>query len=241
VINAGVQGYGPVDEWFFFDRVVAAFEADIVLIVVFVANDAIEAADHAHAFEADRPIVATAGAGERTLTLARRIVRSSLVLQYARVRWDQLRARLATGVPERPLATYLTEPPSEVARGLDVSRQVYARIAARAAGLGATTGLVFMPARFQTDDPDYGRLAETVRQAGGVLDRQAASRRFAEATAPLGLPAIDLQPALAAQPDRIGLFFRHNVHLTPRGHGVVADALFDFLRATPAFRRFFAS
>ena len=45
MINAGVQGYGPVDDWFFFDRIAAAFEPDIVLIVAFVGNDAIEAAD----------------------------------------------------------------------------------------------------------------------------------------------------------------------------------------------------
>jgi hypothetical protein len=118
---------------------------------------------------------------------------------------------------------------------------VYARIAERAAAMGAATGIVLMPARFQTDDPDYGRLAETVRQAGGVLDRQAASRRYRDAVAPLGLPTIDLQPILAEQPDRIGLFFRHNVHLTPRGHDVVARALFRFLRDTPAFRASFAS
>ena len=39
---------------------------------------------------------------------------------------------------------------------------------------------------------------------------------------------IDLQPVLAAQPDRVGLFFQRNVHLTPRGHEVVADALSRF-------------
>ena len=47
VINGGVQGYGPVQEWFFFDHVAAAFQPDIVLIVAFVGNDAIEAHDTA--------------------------------------------------------------------------------------------------------------------------------------------------------------------------------------------------
>ena len=239
VINAGVQGYGPVEEWFFFDRVAAAFDPDIVLIVSFVGNDAVEAADREAAFLAGRPAVGTTG--QRTVTRVRRLIRASLVLQYARVRVDQLRARLTSPVPERPLATYLADPPPHIARGMDVSRRVYARIAERASGLGASTGVVLMPARFQTDDPDFGRLAETVRQAGGVLDRQAASVRFAQAIAPLGLPSIDLQPILAAQPDRIGLFFRYNVHLTPRGHEVVAGALFRFLRETPAFRPHFGS
>ena len=86
-----------------------------------------------------------------------------------------------------------------------------------------------MPARFQTDDPDFGRLAEIVRQAGGTLDRNSSSVRFKNALAPLGVPMVDLQPVLASQPDRIGLFFQRNVHLTPRGHDVVGAALFDFL------------
>ena len=150
----------------------------------------------------------------------------------ARVRWDQLRARVATGTPERPLASYLTDPPPVVQAGLEASRAAFSRIAERARGLGARTGLVLVPARFQTNDVDFGHLDAAVRAAGGELDRQAASRRFREALAPMGLPMIDLQPVLFAQPDRSGLFFQRTVHLTPRGHDVVAAALFDFLQST---------
>jgi hypothetical protein len=228
VINAGVQGYGPVQEWFFFDKVAAAFQPDIVLIVAFVGNDAVEAADSAPSLDAGRPIEDT----QPALNRMRRLVRSSVVLQYVRLRWDQLRGRLATGTPDRPLVSYLADPPPIVQEGLDVSRRAFGLIADRARGLGARTGIVLMPARFQTDDPDFGRLAETVRQAGGRLERNAATERFQTALAPLGLPMIDLQPPLAAQPDRIGLFFQRNVHLTPRGHAVVGDLLFNFLQAS---------
>ena len=62
--------------------------------------------------------------------------------------------------------------------------------------------------------------------------RNSATERFATALAPLGLPMLDLLPMLAAQPDRVGLFFQRNVHFTPRGHDVVADALFDFLETS---------
>jgi lysophospholipase L1-like esterase len=228
VINAGVQGYGPVDEWFFFDRVASAFEPDIVVVAPFVGNDAIEAADTAAWLEAGRP-VRSEQAGVRRF---RRIVRSSVVLQSVRVRWDQLRSRLFLGAPERPLATYLTDLRPEVRRGLDVSRDAIGRIADRARTLGASPALVLMPARFQTNDADFRNLDAAVREAGGLLDRDAASRRFAEAFAPLGLPMMDLQPILAAEPDRSGLFYQRTVHLTPRGHRVVADALFGFLNST---------
>lgn len=233
VINAGVQGYGPVQEWFFFDRVAAAFDPDIVLVVVFVGNDVIEAADAAPAFLAGRP-PAPAG-GDAAVIGLRRLVRSSMVLQIARIRFDQLRARLTTRTPERPLATYLADPPDEVARGLEVAREAYSRIASRAAARGAATGLVLMPARFQIDDQDFANLAGAVRDAGGVLERQAATDRLARAVAPLQLPTLDLYPALASQPDAANLFFRYNVHLTPRGHEIVANALFAFLRDSPAF------
>jgi lysophospholipase L1-like esterase len=228
VINAGVQGYGPVQEWFFFDRVAAAFQPDVVLVVTFVGNDAIEAADGAASLEAGQPIEQD----QPSLTSLRRLIRSSVVLQSVRIRLDQLRGRLTTGTPERPLATYLADPPPIVQQGLDVSRQAIARIADRAAAIGARTGIVLMPARFQTDDPDYGRLSRAVGDAGGTLVRDAASARFHDALAPLGLPMVDLLPALKAQPERMGLFFQRTVHLTPRGHDVVAGALFDFLASS---------
>ncbi len=227
VINGGVQGYGPVQEWFFFDKYGAAFQPDVVLIVAFVGNDAIEAADAASALEAGRPPEDQ----QPALNQMRRLVRSSIVMQYVRMRWDQLSGRFATGTPERPLISYLSDPPPILQQGLEVSRRAFQLIADRARGVGARTGIVLMPARFQTDDPDYGRLAEIVKSAGGTLVRNSASERFQSALAPIGAPMIDLQPILAAQPDRIGLFFQRNVHLTPRGHDVVAGALFDFLEA----------
>lgn len=228
VINGGVQGYSPIHEWFFFDRVAAAFEPDIVLVVVFVGNDAVESHDLEPWLAAGRP-VATVGTAPGGL---RKLVRSSIALQLVRMRWDQLRGRFASATPERPLASYLEEPPAFVQNGIDVTRRVVRLIADRAGTQGARTGLVLMPARFQTDDGDYGRLAETVRQNGGRLVRNAATERFRAALEPLGLPMLDLLPILERQPDRSGLFFQRNVHLTPRGHDVVASALAGFLASS---------
>jgi hypothetical protein len=226
VINAGVQGYGPVHEWLFFNAVVADFEPGIVLIGAFVGNDAIEANDTEDWLDAGRPT--TAGT-EAALNVIRRIVRSSVVLQLVRMRWDLLRGRFSTPAPERPVSSYLADPPPYVAHGLEVSRRAYEHIARRAEALGARPALILFPARFQTDDGDYGRLNEIVHRAGGVLVRNAASARFRDALAPLKLPTIDLLPILEAQPDRIGLFYQRTIHFTPRGHQVVSGALFDFL------------
>jgi hypothetical protein len=227
VINAGVQGYGPVDEWLFYRHVVEGFQPDLVLVVVFVGN-ATAAADK-EAWLAGPPTSAPATIAAGGI---RRLVRASMVLQYARLRVNQLRARLTGPGPERPLASYLADPPADVLRGLDVSRRAIGLIAARATSQGAHTAIVLMPARFQTDDADYRRLAENASQTGDRLVRDAASDRFRQALEPIGVPMLDLLPVLHAQPDRSGLFFQQNIHLTPRGHRVVAEALFQFLETS---------
>ncbi len=231
VINGGVQGYGSVEEWLFYRDVAAAFDPDIVLVVVTVANDAVEANDaeaRLHETAAVRaPATSEGGKG------VRRLIRSSIVFQMLRVRWDQLRARFSAPVIERPLSTYLDHPPAYVTHGLDVARECLESIATLAASRGARVGFVLMPARFQTDDADFERLSESTAQAGGRLVRNAATERFQAALAPLRLPMLDLLPVLAARPDRVNLFFQENVHLTRLGHTVVGDALFDFVTAAP--------
>ena len=228
VINGGVQGYGPVHEWLFYQTVGDALQPDVVLIVAFVGNDAVDANDTEPWIDAGGPPVSQSV--DRAADRVRRLTRSSMVLQIARLRVDQLKAHFAGPAPERPLASYLSDPPPAIAHGLQVTRRAFGLIAALAAQRGARTALVLMPARFQVDDADFGRLAVIVGQAGGTLVRDAASERFERALAPLELPMLDLLPVLASQPDRAGLFFERNVHLTPRGHEVVADALFQFMK-----------
>ena len=59
--------------------------------------------------------------------------------------------------------------------GLRISRECVQAIAAEAAAAGARTMVMLMPARFQVDDADYGRLKEAVSGAGGTLVRDAAT------------------------------------------------------------------
>jgi hypothetical protein len=227
VINAGVQGYGPVDEWFFYHHVARAFDADLVLIVVFAGNDAVEAYGKSAWLEAGVPL--SEGAADDATMSLRRLLRTSMVWQNARMRWDQLKARVEGPGTERPLTSYLSDAPPEVFTGIDVSRRAFSLIAAEAAAHQARTALVLMPARFQTDDADFERLRSVVAAGGDTLQRDAATDRFRDALKPLGLPMLDLLPILRAEPSRIELFFQRNVHLTPRGHRVVGQALAPFV------------
>jgi lysophospholipase L1-like esterase len=227
VINAGVQGYGPVEELLFHRHVAARFDADLVLVSTFVANDAVEAFDAAWRLEGTRPPAAAArDETERTL---RRLVRRSMVLQIARQRLEQVRDRAgATSAPSRPVATYLATPPPFITGGLEVAARALGMLARDVESGGARLAIALMPARFQLDPAEYERLRAATEPVAGPLTVDGATERFRAAVAPLGVPTLDLLPILKAAPP--GQFFVHTVHFTPAGHETVAAALDAFLQ-----------
>ncbi|HEY3884132.1 MAG TPA: hypothetical protein VGL62_02900, partial [Vicinamibacterales bacterium] len=84
VINAGVQGYGPVEELLFFGEVARAFSPDLVIDGIFVGNDAEDAAANAWRLRG-RPSAVSA-APDQAVSALRRLVRGSMVLQLLRLR-----------------------------------------------------------------------------------------------------------------------------------------------------------
>lgn len=243
VINAGIQGYGPVEELTFFEHVASRFEADVVLVGVFVGNDAMEAND-----TGARILPAADGAAAPSASEAvkrpspyplwlRRLTRRSMVLQIARMRATTLLERVGQVRPiDRALTMYLPELPPEMARGLAVSRECVRRIDAIARDRGGRTGVVLLPARFQVRDDDYAALRAIVEESGATLVRDAGTKRFEEALAPLDLPVMDALPVLRRVPQRNELFFATTAHLTVRGHEVLAEGLEDFLRSSGLLR-----
>jgi hypothetical protein len=239
VINAGVQGYGPVQEWLFYQHVAAAFDADVVLIALFAGNDATEAADGAAAVlpASDVPRLPPQSPSVQRAPIApgwaRRIVRRSMVLQIVRLRATMLTDRFGPAAAlERPLAVYLPAVTPEIARGLKATRECVSRIAGLASERGAKTAVVVLPARFQVNDEDFGYLEGAAREAGTTLVRNAGTDRFDAALTGLPVPVMDALPPLFNAPRRSELFFEGTVHLTPRGHQVVADAIERFLMAS---------
>lgn len=230
VINAGVQGYGPVEELLFFRTIVERVQPDLVIETLFVGNDAEEAFTSRARLETGGRAL-PAAMRESISARVRRIVRRSMVLQVLRLRvlgaTERFRPTLAP--PEPPLQSYAATPAARIQEGLTIVRRCVEEIAREASAHGATTAIVLMPARFQVDDADYGRLADAVRQAGGELLRDAANERFDAALAGVPAPRVDVLPALRAALPGPDLFFQQTVHLTPRGHSVVADVLYRFL------------
>lgn len=231
VINAGVQGYGPVQEALFFEALAPRVQPDLVIVTVFVGNDAEEAYQAAALLDGPPPERAISNARDTLRTELRRVVRRSMVLQIVRLRVNAVLTRMgfSFSAPEPPHQTYAANPAPRIEAGLDAARRAVERIAATASSRGARTAVVLMPARFQIDDPDYGRLKAIVAEAGGNLVRDAATERFDAALAPVSVPRLDLLPGLRAARPGPDLFFQTNVHLTRRGHEVVAEALGRFI------------
>ena len=229
VIDGGVQGYGPVEQWLFYRNVAAAFKPDVVLIMVSVANDAMEALDARATLEAGKVPEGTQADAARSRM--RQVIRSSAVLQLVRRRYDQLRARVTAAVAERPMTIYLDHPPPPVLEGLDLATRAFGRIAEEARRDGAQVVFVLMPARFQTNDLEFEQMSKAAAESGSTLERNAATDRFSEALTPLGYPVLDLLPVYSAIHEGPPLHFVRNSHLSVRGHQVTADAMLEFLRA----------
>jgi hypothetical protein len=222
----------------FFRSIVDRVRPDLVIVVLFVGNDAEEAVGSLPKLSTGTRSAASA-AGDSLVTRLRRLVRRSMVLQILRLRavavTDRISPHLAP--PEPPLQSYAASPAPRIDDGLAITRRSIEDITARAAAAGASTMVALMPARFQVDDPDYFRLKEVVAQAGGDLRRDGASERFDRALSTVPIPRLDLLPALRAALPGPDLFYQETVHLTPRGHDVVAAALDAFVGAQwPAYR-----
>lgn len=233
VINAGIQGFGPVHELQYFKRIAAEVAPDVVLTSLFVGNDA-EDSYSTRAALSGAPPPALQQTTERLVVRLRRLVRRSMVLQILRVRVLSATERLTPTLapPEPPLQSYAAQPAPRIQEGIAITRDAVKAIAEHASAMGARTGIMLVPARFQVDDGDYERLKTIVQQSGGELVRDAATARFEAALQELPYPLVDVLPAMRRALPGPDLWFQRTVHLTPRGHVVVAETLERFLRTS---------
>jgi hypothetical protein len=234
VINAGVQGYGPVEEYLFHRDVTSALQADVVILGLYPGNDAVEAAATAFRLrEGGTPRQGDDGlsARQRFTQWRRRMIRKSVVLQIARLRVTTALDRFGWR-PEidPPLRTYLADAPPEIEKGIAVARDAVARLATLTASQGARLVVVLLPARFQVDDGDYGRLKEIVGRSGKTLERDLATERFAKALRGLGVPVLDVLPPLREAARVSDVYMQSTAHFTPFGHDALATILERRLR-----------
>lgn len=233
VINAGVQGYGPVEEFLFHREVTAALEPDVVILGLYPGNDAVEAGATAYKLREGgtaRQAEADLSAWQRFTQWRRRMIRKSIVLQVARLRVTTVLDRFGWR-PEvdPPLRTYLADAPPEITKGLAATRDAVSRLDALTRSRGARLVVVLLPARFQVDDGDYGRLKAIVERSGQTLERDRATERFKEALSGLDVPLFDALPALRDAARQSDVFMQSTAHFTPYGHDALAGILERYL------------
>ena len=227
VINAGVQGYGPVEEYLFYRDVAARLQPDVVILALYAGNDAVEAAASGHRLaerDMGRPADDRVGAFTQW---RRRVIRRSMVLQIVRLRVTTALDRFGWRRPEvdLPLRAYLPEAPPEITRGLKVMTDAVSRLDALTRSQGARLVVLLLPARFQVDDDDYGRLREGVARLGYTLERDRATERFRLALQASGVPVLDVLPVLREAAGGREVFMRSTAHFTPFGHETIARAI----------------
>ena len=236
VINAGVQGYGPVEEYLFHREVTAALSPDIVILCLYPGNDAVEAGGTAYKLRDAGP-ARSADADltprQRFTQWRRRMIRKSIVLQVARLRVTTMLDRFGWRQEiDPPLRTYLPDAPPEIDKGIQVTKDVVSRLDTLTKSQGARLVVVLLPARFQVDDGDYGRLKEIVERSGKTLDRDRATQRFKAALAGLDVPVLDALPALREAARRSDVYMQSTAHFTPYGHDSLAGLLERYLEDT---------
>jgi hypothetical protein len=233
VINGGVQGYGPVEEYLFHQYVTSPLAPDVVVMALYVGNDAIEAAASGLRKASGTPTTSAPPPSrfERFTLWRRRMIRRSMVLQIVRLRVTTLLGRFGWHQEvDAPLRTYLPDAVPEIVRGLAITHDVVARMKALTGANGQRLVIMLMPARFQVEDGDYRQLKAIVEESGKTLERDLATVRFKQMLTDLDVPVFDVLPALRAAPEPGRLYFTSTAHFTPYGHEVVARALGTFLR-----------
>ena len=211
------------------------------MVVVFVGNDAEEArqlAAQARRRTREARQRPPAIRSSRACAASCAAAWSSRSCGCARLR-SPIELRRGSAPPEPPLQSYAAASRAADRGGLAIARHSIEDITARASAAGASTVVVLMPARFQVDDPDYLRLqgrgrAGRRRLACAMAPASGSIVRALERAGPRA--SISCPPCAARSPDPISSS-RRRVHLTPRGHEVVAAALDAFVGAQwPAYR-----
>ena len=225
VWNGGVSGWGSSDYFYRANSLVAEMQFDVLLVAIFVGNDAID-----RLFPPRAPVVPRVVSRFRW---PRRFTPSSLVEAWLRPINDKLetsshlfillRKRMKTVLMMVGLAPEYF--PVEYRRAeADSPRwaataQIAARIDSVAAFHGTATVFVLIPAEFQVDQVAYAQYLRAFDIDSATVDLDQPSRRLAEEFEARGLEVVDvLDEFRAAHDGGTALFGLIDRHLTPNGH-----------------------
>jgi hypothetical protein len=261
VINAGHPSFGPDNEALLLEADGPRLRPDLVLLELFVGNDAWNAITGPHrTMVVDGVLRSRPGVLEQWYRPAQkgraldrlppavpasqalpvpfaRWTHRSHVYRFLSRRYASLRGGGSRAGP-RPLtllddeAVFLRDEPPELAAGWEQLCTWLARMAAWCGAHQAKLAVLVVPTAEQVDQ---GRWAQARKRHGlrdEDVDLERPQRIVGECARKHGLAVIDLLPALRkASAERARLYYRSDPHWTARGHAVAAGEALAQLRA----------
>jgi lysophospholipase L1-like esterase len=214
VINAGVPGYGTLQELKLFEETAGMLEPDAVLVTVSVFNDV-----------------------EDNVKFARPQKRwqNAPNLIYQPLRWLRQRSQLYMMMrqyrnavsAETMMDIHAVHPLPATARGLQLTEESLLDFAAAARRRGVAFGILLAPAQKQASPPIWSSTLRTHGLDEKAYSHEQPNQRFEDFARKHQLPVLDLLSLFRQDEGR--LF--ENEHWTAAGHTRVAEAVADFLRA----------
>ncbi|MBZ0266525.1 hypothetical protein K8I85_00080 [bacterium] len=228
LINAGVPALGPVQQLDWFRAGGRKWAPDLVIQLVYGSPEV--SADYSGSLRVtDHGYLVPRDAGARQRAAA--ALKKSGIVFYT---WSALTrpapGRLVRGAG-RKLAPHEApfDPDDAAVRDADA---FYDDFVATVRDAGAAPIVVFLPLAYRVHPEDAPRWRHR-----GVTDPEAGlahDRAFAEHLAVRGIPFVDLtDPLRAAAADGERLYYRVDIHWTPKGHAVAARAVAEWILAEP--------
>lgn len=246
-VNAGVSGYGTDNALWMWREEGRTLNPDVVLLLVFPGNDVSDNDPELYALTGDglpkphvsvsggslsvSPAAETIGEGSSLKSLLRN--RSRLYL-FLRDTWKRFRARsqheAEGGLPVH-WGVYRTSWSPAFERGWRTTQVLLRTLADEVEASGARFVVGLIPTGWRIEPDQRRALAEAHAEleTDATWDPAAPDRRLEAFLGELGIPVVDLFPALDHARKVVDEPL-YGDHLTPRGHRVVADTLVAFLR-----------
>jgi hypothetical protein len=241
VINCGMAGVGTAAEWATYRTLGRRYGADVVLLPIYLENDVV---DNSHELQGEpgyglfyelrsgqltpMELPPTSGRGESSLWRTSHLLRLVGRMLYVRAEAAH-RIDVGGGYP-RDLQIYLADAPPAWERGWELTEALVRALARDVEADGATLLATVIPAKAQVEPARWQALLEAYPPMGEEdWDLDGPRRRMGAVLDDVGVPWLDLTPALTAAAGEEPLYFDADIHWTALGNRVAGEATAEFV------------
>lgn len=238
VINAGIPGFGVLDEVDWLEAHGFAFEPDAVLLGVFLGNDLLDSTAAYRQVELNDGLIAEAGSRRGLRFQVYRHSHLVRLLKKAVPMGLQLRLRRWLGLPLPWSITslldsfeiYSVTPTPLQQEGRQATRRALERLAELTRERGIPLALLLLPDHFEVDPARWAATLGELELDPARYRPDQPARILTDLAAETGIPSLDLSPAFAAEIARgERLYFVDDPHWTAEGHALAAREAHPFV------------